>query len=119
MLKPAASPYLFFYSLIVIVGIGIFIALNFYTQFNKLANYFIAINCAVLLIFAYDKMIAGKKNTRVPEIVLYTIAVIGGSIGLLLGMRLFRHKTRKGSFQIVLTLIVLIQTWLVAYYFLY
>jgi len=49
--------------------------------------------------FGYDKAIAGSKRTRVPEIVLLALTFCGGTIGALAGRAVFRHKTRKVSFQ--------------------
>jgi uncharacterized membrane protein YsdA (DUF1294 family) len=116
MFKPAASPYFFFYFLVFIIGGLIFGALTFYAQFNSVINYLIAVNGAILIVFAYDKMIAGGKNTRVPELVLYCVALLGGSIGLLLGMQLFRHKTRHVAFQLIAILIFLLQAVLIISY---
>ena len=68
-----------------------------------------AINLCALSIVGYDKGIAGTNSMRVPEKVFYTVAALGGSIGVLLGMQYFRHKTKKASFQFAIGLIFLIQ----------
>ena len=65
------------------------------------------LNLITFLTFGYDKAGAAAGNRRVPEKVLWTLALVGGSAGALAGMKLFRHKTRKISFQLVMGLIVL------------
>lgn len=58
---------------------------------------------------ASDKIRAMEHRFRTPESVLITIAVIGGSIGSILGMVLFHHKTRKAKFRIGLPVILAVQ----------
>jgi uncharacterized membrane protein YsdA (DUF1294 family) len=75
----------------------------------------IAINLLSFLLFGFDKYRALAKGRRVPEVTLYIITLLGGSLGSLLGMYTFRHKTSKKSFQIVIALILLIQLAIAAY----
>ena len=58
---------------------------------------------------ASDKIRAMEHRFRIPESVLITIAVIGGSIGSILGMVLFHHKPRKAKFRIGLPGILAVQ----------
>ena len=58
---------------------------------------------------AYDKTGAVKGRGRIAERTLLYSALIGGAPGLLLGMKLFRHKTKKQSFQAGLGVILLLQ----------
>ncbi|CAD0003782.1 DUF1294 domain-containing protein [Flavobacterium salmonis] len=60
--------------------------------------YFLIINFTVFIIAGYDKYQAQKNKRRIPENTLFSLAFFGGSIGLLLAMLLFRHKTSKSSF---------------------
>lgn len=53
--------------------------------------------CA-LLAFAWDKAAARRGARRLPEARLLALALCGGGVGALLGMILFRHKTRRMSF---------------------
>ena len=79
---------------------------------NRLIFFGIWIFFASLVSFAlcaYDKTGAVKGGARVAEKTLLISALIGGAPGLLLGMKLFRHKTKKQSFQAGLGVILLLQ----------
>lgn len=78
--------------------------------------YLILINALGLFIMLVDKQKAKAGAWRIPEATLLTAAVIGGSIGILTGMYVFRHKTRKWKFFIGVPLIFAAQ--LAAVYFL-
>lgn len=67
------------------------------------------ISAAALAFYGYDKLAAQAGRFRVPERVLLGLALIGGTPGALLGMLLFRHKTRKASFLAALAVVLLIQ----------
>ncbi len=56
-----------------------------------------------------DKLRAKKRAFRIPEATLFAIAIIGGSIGCILGMYLFRHKTKHLRFVYGLPLILILQ----------
>lgn len=71
--------------------------------------YLSGINILAFLVFGLDKRKARKDRWRVPEATLLLLAVIGGSAGALLGMVVFRHKTRHNKFRIGLPLILLAQ----------
>ena len=74
------------------------------------------INAAGLLVMLADKKKARKNLWRIPEATLLTIAALGGSIGILAGMYLFHHKTKKPKFFIGVPLILIAQ--LIAVFFL-
>lgn len=74
------------------------------------------INAAGLLVMLADKKKARKNLWRIPEATLLTVAALGGSIGILAGMYLFHHKTRKPKFFIGVPLILIAQ--LIAVFFL-
>jgi uncharacterized membrane protein YsdA (DUF1294 family) len=73
-----------------------------------------AVNLATFCMYGYDKRQARRSRWRVPEAVLHTLAILGGSAGALAGQSAFRHKTRKRSFRIVFWLILLVQVGAVA-----
>ena len=64
--------------------------------------YFIVINFIGLIYMFWDKKKAQKGKWRIPENTLFFIAFLGGSIGTLVGMYKFRHKTKKMKFIIQL-----------------
>ena len=78
--------------------------------------YLILINAIALVLMLADKQFAVNKAWRIPEKVLLGAAFIGGSLGCLLGMKLFRHKTRKPRFSIGVPVILAIQAVAFVYY---
>ena len=71
--------------------------------------YLLIVNAAAFALMLADKIKAKKNAWRIPEKALFFAAIIGGSIGSLLGMYLFRHKTKHFSFIFGLPLILAIQ----------
>ncbi len=60
--------------------------------------YLLIINALAFLLMRIDKQKAKKNRWRIPEAVLLGISAIGGSLGGLLGMLVFRHKTKHCRF---------------------
>ena len=81
------------------------------TEFLPL--YLILINAAALLLMLSDKRKAKRGAWRIPEATLMCVALLGGSIGALLGMKLFRHKTRHLKFTLGIPFILFCQIMLV------
>lgn len=79
--------------------------------------YFIAINIFGLLIMGWDKMKARTGAWRIPENSLLLAALAGGSIGVYLGLILFRHKSRHLKFSVGVPVIFLIQVGIVYWFF--
>ena len=73
------------------------------------AIYLIGINILTFLIFGADKWKAKRDKWRIPEDTLIWLAIVGGSVGALLGMYLFRHKTKHKMFLIGIPVILLVQ----------
>jgi uncharacterized membrane protein YsdA (DUF1294 family) len=65
-----------------------------------LAVYLSAVNLMLFVLMALDKRRARRGGWRVPEKTLFWLAAMGGSLGGLLAMRLFRHKTKKPAFTV-------------------
>ncbi len=63
-----------------------------------LIGWLIGINLLAFALFGIDKQKARKKKQRIAEKVLFLVSLAGGSIGALLGMQIFRHKTKHLSF---------------------
>ena len=75
--------------------------------YSILGGYLALVNIALFVLFGRDKAAARRGARRTPETTLLGLAVLGGSLGGLLGMTLFRHKTRKPAFRIGLPLILI------------
>ena len=71
--------------------------------------YLVIINIAAFITFGVDKWKAIHKKWRIPEAALMGMVCIGGSIGGLLGMYVFRHKIRKPMFRYGVPLILALQ----------
>lgn len=69
----------------------------------------LAINVIAAAVTATDKICARLGAWRVPERVLWTIAVCGGAAGMLLTMRLVRHKTKHRRFMVGLPIVIAVQ----------
>ncbi len=71
--------------------------------------YLFLINAAAFVLMLADKHKARKNLWRIPEATLLLVAVFGGSIGSLLGMYAFRHKTRHLAFTVGIPVILAMQ----------
>ena len=71
--------------------------------------YVIMMNLVSFALMGIDKYKAKKKAWRIPEATLFLFAIFGGSIGSILGMFLFHHKTRHWYFLFGLPLILILQ----------
>ena len=71
--------------------------------------YLFLINLTAFSIYGIDKYKAKHRQWRIPEATLLLSAALGGSVGALLGMRLFHHKTKKPRFFIGVPAILLLQ----------
>ena len=71
--------------------------------------YLLIINAIGLILMLVDKIKAKKNLWRIPEATLFFVAAIGGSIGSLLGMYTFRHKTNHIKFIVGMPLILALQ----------
>ncbi len=78
--------------------------------------YLLIINVAGLLFMLADKRKAIRHAWRIPEATLMGIAAIGGSLGCLLGIYLFRHKTRHKKFTIGVPALLVLHLVLLAGY---
>lgn len=71
--------------------------------------YLLTINVITFLAMLIDKKKAEKGRWRIKESTLLTLALIGGSIGEVLGMYVFRHKTKKPRFFIGVPVMLVLQ----------
>ena len=75
--------------------------------------YLAVINFISFAAMGVDKSKARKRSWRIPESTLFVLALIGGSIGSIAGMHLFRHKTRHWYFLYGMPAILFIQVLIV------
>ena len=78
--------------------------------------YLIAINVITFLVYGIDKWKAKRSKWRIPEATLLGLAVIGGSIGAWLGMKVWHHKTMHKKFKLGLPVIIIIQLLIIGYF---
>ena len=71
--------------------------------------YILSVNLGGFIAFFIDKRRSARSKWRIPEATLLTFALLGGSVGCLLGMKLFRHKTLKPLFSIGIPAILIFQ----------
>ena len=77
--------------------------------------YFIVINLLTFLLYGLDKYKAIRQEWRIPERVLLLMAFVGGAFGALSAMRIFRHKTRKGRFKLMIPLFCLLWGYVIVH----
>lgn len=78
-----------------------------------IAAYVIGINLVTFVVYARDKNLARRREWRTPESTLFILAIAGGSVGALLAMYLFHHKTRKRAFRFGIPIILLVQLFVI------
>ena len=71
--------------------------------------YLAIINAVAIAAYGWDKLCAIRKCWRVPELTLLGLAAIGGSVGALVAMKLFHHKTLHLKFKYGVPLILALQ----------
>ena len=77
--------------------------------------YLLAINIATFFLYGIDKYKAKKGRWRISEATLLLMAVIGGSIGAWVGMRIWHHKTMHKMFKYGIPVIIIFQVALAVY----
>lgn len=87
--------------------------MNYFDLQTSVLTGLVVLNLVTFLAFGYDKLIAGGRARRLPELLLWLLSLLGGSIGGLFGMFVFHHKTRKLSFRLCMAGIFLIQVVLI------
>lgn len=85
------------------------------TLHSYLAYYLLAINVVTFIVYGIDKYKAKKAKWRIPEATLLLLAVLGGSIGAWMGMKVWHHKTMHKKFKYGIPAILLIQIALMTY----
>ena len=86
---------------------------------NRIYAYLLIINAAGFLFMLIDKENAKEGLRRIPERLLFAVAVLGGSLGSLAGMYLVRHKTRHLRFTLGIPIILAVQVLLAVLLFIF
>ena len=76
---------------------------------ETVAYFLISLNILTFIVYGVDKWRAAHGRWRIPEATLLGLAIIGGSIGALLGMKVWHHKTKHKKFVLGLPLILIAQ----------
>ena len=82
---------------------------------HLLLYYLLAVNLLTFIIYGIDKWKSRHNRWRIPEATLLLLAALGGSIGALLAMRAFRHKTQHKKFRYGVPAILLVQLAIAAF----
>ncbi|WP_083361233.1 DUF1294 domain-containing protein [Prevotellamassilia timonensis] len=85
------------------------------TLHSCLVYYLLAINAVTFIVYGIDKYKAKKAKWRISEATLLLLAVLGGSVGAWMGMKVWHHKTMHKKFKYGIPAILLIQIALMAY----
>jgi len=81
--------------------------------------YLVITNVVTFFMYGIDKWKAKKSKQRIRETALLGLAVLGGSIGAWLGMKVWHHKTLNKKFRFGVPVIIIIQLLLIGYFTLY
>jgi len=110
----------FFAILWIILLLLVYFSLDFILgmQFENIwIRYFLTANIVSFALFGLDKIQARTGGRRIPENILHIASLLGGPIGALIGMHLFRHKTRKLRFQIILAGLIFVQVLVILLFY--
>ncbi len=83
---------------------------------QNIIYYFLAINIFGFFIMWLDKQKAKRGSWRIPEKTLFLVTALGGGIGTIAGMYIFRHKTRKLNFVIGFPVITILEIIAIIYW---
>ena len=78
--------------------------------------YLAVINVVAFFMYGLDKWKAKRSKWRIPEATLLGLAVLGGSIGAWLGMKVWHHKTLHKKFKFGVPAIIIVQIALIGYF---
>ena len=78
--------------------------------------WYLVINVVSFVIYGADKKKAERGQWRIPEAILLLLPIIGGSLGALLAMAIFHHKTSHRRFRIIIPLVLAAQVIFVILY---
>ena len=79
--------------------------------------YLVMVNLVAFITYGIDKLKARRNKKRIPEATLLLLAIVGGSIGAWLGVKVWHHKTLHKKFKNGIPLIIIVQIALCIYLF--
>jgi uncharacterized membrane protein YsdA (DUF1294 family) len=83
--------------------------------YEIILSYLLMINIFTMYTFFLDKSKAKNKKWRIKERTLFLLSIAGGSLGAIIGMKLFKHKTKHWYFKYGLPFILTVQIILTVY----
>ena len=110
------NPHKFFYFWALLFFGLAFVGLYVFGKFALIPSIFLALNISTFFLFGYDKGAAKSNSLRVPESVIVILAVLGGTPAVLLGILVFRHKTRDATFLPMFLAVFVVQLFLLKYF---
>ena len=81
-----------------------------------LLGYLLGINFLTFFLYGLDKRKAVKHQWRIPEKTLLGTAFLGGSVGAMIGMRVFHHKTKHWTFRILVPIFLILHLGMIYFY---
>ena len=106
-----------YFIFIVASSVVLFMLCLIAANMDVIISYIVSINVIAFVLYGYDKMISNTDKTRVPEVVLHLVSLVGGSLAALFAQNLFRHKINKYKFKLIFWFIVFIQAVLIWFVF--
>ena len=82
---------------------------------QSIVYYLIVLNIVTFFVYGIDKWKAKRAKWRIREAALLGLAVLGGSIGALLGMKVWHHKTQHKKFRYGIPAIIIIQLAIIGF----
>ncbi len=82
----------------------------------RIGLYLILINVITFILFTLDKKRARSRQWRIPESTLLFVSFLGGAVGGLIGMQIFKHKTKKMKFVIGMPIILVFNIMILKYF---
>lgn len=82
-------------------------------------QYVLTVSVISVLVCIYDKYAAKKGKRRIREDSLLTLSILGGSVALLITMKIIRHKTKHKKFMLGIPIIIIFQIAVVIFVLIY
>jgi len=86
------------------------------SKMSQFIFFVLIINLIGFILMGLDKSYARKHSYRISEKTLFSVALLGGSLGIIIGMFVFNHKTRKAQFIYGLPILIIVQVILIFVY---